>query len=73
MKDPTHPSKRSMPSPTQDLHLSSAFLPFHFVRSNFPSILFKFGRTLLPAPPPPPPQPILHSWIPQSIVSYYCF
>ena len=53
MKDPTHPSKRSMPSPTQDLHLSSAFLPFHFVWSNFPSILFKFGRTLLPPPPNP--------------------
>ena len=68
MKDPTHPSNRSMPSPTQDLHLSSAFLPFHFVWSNFPSILFKFGRALLP-----PPQPILHSWISQSTVSYYCF
>ena len=70
MKDPTHPSERSMPSPTQELHLSSAFLPFHFVWSNFPSILFKFGRAL---PPPPPPTPAHHSWIFQSTVSYCCF
>ena len=60
MKDPTHPSERSMPSPTQELHLSSAFLPFHFVWSNFPSILFKFGRAL--PPHHPPPLPIIHGY-----------
>ena len=70
MKDPTHPTERSMPSPTQALPLSSAFLPFHFVWSNFPSILFKLGRAL---PPPHPPPPILHSWIFRSTVGYCCF
>ena len=67
MKDPTHPSERSMPSPTQELPLSSAFLPFHFVWSNFPSILFKLGRAL-PPPPPPPAHPSFmdiskHCWL----------